>query len=142
MVFLAYDKMGFHLYCIWFLCSIFNKPDGLWRPCCQKYSENTPSTLQLLSQKSRTLIILSPQLFCLSPIIKHFPHTFNCFLLNAGSQIFRTRFGGSVNIRGILVQMLYSVYRAFDMCLNNGPTELQLEGIEDLDIGDKGCKQQ
>lgn len=49
--------------------------------------------------------------------------------------LLRTRYGGAVNIRGIRYQMLYSVLRAFGLYAEgDGPLEIRLEGIEDIDL--------
>jgi len=48
--------------------------------------------------------------------------------------LFKDRFHGSVNIRGIRYQLLYSVLRAFDLYKNKTYDSLQLEGIEDVDL--------
>jgi len=49
--------------------------------------------------------------------------------------IFRTRWHGAVNIRGIRYQIIYSLFRAFDLYHEeNSATALRLEGIEDVDL--------
>jgi len=60
--------------------------------------------------------------------------------LNNIDEIFESRFGGAANIHGIHIQILYSIFRAFDLYSNNGPAELQLEGIEDIDLEEKNLK--
>lgn len=49
--------------------------------------------------------------------------------------LLKIRFGGSVNIRGIRYQILYSLLRSFDLYKEqNKQLSIQLEGIEDLDL--------
>ncbi|MEL6442484.1 MAG: dsDNA nuclease domain-containing protein [Cyanobacteria bacterium J06621_8] len=49
--------------------------------------------------------------------------------------LFKTRWHGAVNIRGIRYQILYSVLRAFDLYKKEGKESfLRLEGIEDVDV--------
>ncbi|MCG9892436.1 MAG: hypothetical protein MH252_15370 [Thermosynechococcaceae cyanobacterium MS004] len=49
--------------------------------------------------------------------------------------IFRSRWHGAVNIRGIRYQILYSLFRAFDLYNEENETaSLRLEGIEDVDF--------
>ena len=49
--------------------------------------------------------------------------------------IFRARYHGAANIRGIKYQILYSVLRAFDLYADdNADGSIRLEGIEDLDL--------
>jgi hypothetical protein len=49
--------------------------------------------------------------------------------------IFRSRWHGAVNIRGIRYQILYSLFRAFDLYNDeNEAAALRLEGIEDVDF--------
>jgi hypothetical protein len=49
--------------------------------------------------------------------------------------IFRSRWHGAVNIRGIRYQILYSLFRAFDLYNEENETAaLRLEGIEDVDF--------
>jgi len=49
--------------------------------------------------------------------------------------LFKTRFHGAVNIRGIRYQILYSLLRAFDLYNNHECNlVLRLEGIEDIDL--------
>ncbi|AEB69355.1 dsDNA nuclease domain-containing protein [Methanothrix soehngenii] len=49
--------------------------------------------------------------------------------------IFRARYHGAANIRGIKYQILYSVLRAFDLYADdNAYGSIRLEGIEDLDL--------
>src|ERR1051326_4774087 len=50
--------------------------------------------------------------------------------------LFKARFGGAVNIRGIRYQLLYSLRRAFDLYDETDDPELSvtLEGIEDVDV--------
>ncbi|MGB8700349.1 MAG: dsDNA nuclease domain-containing protein, partial [Thermosynechococcaceae cyanobacterium] len=49
--------------------------------------------------------------------------------------IFRSRWHGAVNIRGIRYQILYSLFRAFDLYNEeNSTAALRLEGIEDVDF--------
>jgi hypothetical protein len=49
--------------------------------------------------------------------------------------LIKQRFGGAVNIRGIRYQILYSVYRAFDLYSEDSKTQsLKLEGVEDVDV--------
>jgi len=49
--------------------------------------------------------------------------------------IFKLRYHGAANIRGIRYQILYSVLRAFDLYKeNNAEDSIRLEGIEDLDL--------
>lgn len=47
-------------------------------------------------------------------------------------QLFRNRYQGAINIRGIRFQVLYSLLRAFD--LYSGTESITLEGIEDVDV--------
>ncbi len=50
-------------------------------------------------------------------------------------RLLRKRFHGAVNIRGIRYQILFSIFRAFDLYQEDGgPTTLRLEGIEDVDL--------
>ncbi len=47
-----------------------------------------------------------------------------------------TRFKGADNIRGIRYQILYSIFRAFDLYTNDTNTlSIRLEGLEDVDVG-------
>lgn len=48
--------------------------------------------------------------------------------------IFKQRFGGAVNIRGIRYQILYSLYKTLHSMCADASAEVRLEGIEDLDI--------
>jgi len=49
--------------------------------------------------------------------------------------IFKTRFHGAINIRGIRYQILFSVLRAFELYKSDDKIHfIRLEGIEDLDI--------
>lgn len=47
--------------------------------------------------------------------------------------IFRSRYHGATNIKGIRFQILYSILKSFDL-YNNEIEHLTLEGIEDLDL--------
>ncbi len=48
--------------------------------------------------------------------------------------IIKARFHGSVNIKGIRYQILYSIYKAFEEYTINPDFQIHLEGIEDLDL--------
>ncbi len=54
------------------------------------------------------------------------------------NRILQKRFHGAINIKGIRYQILYSIYKALEVYRIGSEFEIQLEGIEDLDL--KGLK--
>lgn len=53
-------------------------------------------------------------------------------------QIIRRRKGGRVNIRGIVYQLQFSIYKVLsELSLQDSNTEIRLEGVEDLDENNK-----
>jgi hypothetical protein len=49
-------------------------------------------------------------------------------------QLFKDRFHGASNIKGIRFQILYSILRAFELYDSSPETAIRLEGIEDIDL--------
>lgn len=61
------------------------------------------------------------------------------------SELLRSRFHGAKNITGIRFQLLYSLLRAFDLYGTPPATQVQFEGLEDVDlrgfrVGDIYCQ--
>ena len=55
--------------------------------------------------------------------------------------LLKNRWHGAVNIRGIRYQILYSLFRAFDLYKKNSiASSIRLEGIEDVDLVGFRCQ--
>lgn len=50
------------------------------------------------------------------------------------NQLLEERIHGAINIGGIRFQLMYSIFRSFDLYGPNAPDAIQLEAIEDLDV--------
>jgi hypothetical protein len=55
-------------------------------------------------------------------------------LIDQIENLYRSRYHGAVNIRGIRYQVLYSAMRIFDLYNDAAPESICFEGIEDLDV--------
>ncbi|OHD07486.1 MAG: hypothetical protein A2086_06875 [Spirochaetes bacterium GWD1_27_9] len=53
---------------------------------------------------------------------------------NSLENILKKKFHGAVNIRGIKFQLLFSIFKSFELLKENPNFKIQLEGIEDLDV--------
>ncbi|MCX5806770.1 MAG: hypothetical protein NT010_12035 [Proteobacteria bacterium] len=49
-------------------------------------------------------------------------------------KLLQSRYHGATNITGIRYQLLYSLFRSFDLYRDNPPDSIQLEGLEDIDV--------
>jgi hypothetical protein len=49
-------------------------------------------------------------------------------------ELLQSRFGGARNIRGVRFQLLYSLWRAFDLYGDPPISEIRFEGLEDVDL--------